>query len=166
MTTRPHHLLAIAVLAGGFALTGCGNSPEEQKLEADKKIEKIEDKMADAKLADTPAEWEKERADILADLRGLRDNIEAQLAKTNVDLADKKLKPSVRKEKEALKAELEREKANVDGLVTKAENATDATWSSTKADINKASDDVKGWWARLKENIDKKTAADNDKDGH
>ena len=41
-----------------------------------------------------------------------------------------------------------------------------APFRSTKADINKASDDVKGWWARLKENIDKKTNADNDKDGH
>lgn len=156
----------MAVLAGASALAGCGNTPEAQRAETEKKMDKIEDKMADSRMADTHSEWEKERADILADLRDLRDNIEFQLAKANVDLADKKLKPSVRKDKEALKTELEREKTNVEGLMAKAENATDATWNSTKADINKASDDVKGWWARLKENIDKKTDADNDKDGH
>lgn len=166
MTMRPHHLLAVALLAGGFIMAGCSNTPAEQRAETEKKVDRIEDKMADSRMADTHSEWEKERADILADLRDLRDNIGSQLAKTNVDLADKKLKPSVRKDKEALKAELEREKTNVEELVAKAENATDATWSSTKADINKASDDVKGWWARLKENIDKKTDADNDKDGH
>jgi hypothetical protein len=166
MTTRPHHLLAIAVLASGFAPAGCGNTPEEQRAATDKKLDKIEDKMADSKMADTRSEWEKERADILADLRGLRDNIEKELTSTNVALADKNLKPSIRKDKEALKAELEREKSKVDGMISKAEDATDATWSTTKADINKASAEVKGWWARLKENIDKKTDADNDKDGH
>ena len=71
----------MAVLAGGFALAGCGNTPEEQRAETDKKVNEIKDKMADSKMADTPAAWEKERADILADLRGLRDNIEAELAK-------------------------------------------------------------------------------------
>ena len=158
--------MAIAVLAGGFALAGCSNTPEEQRVETDQKLDKIEDKMADSKMADTGAEWEKERADILADLRGLRDNIEKELAATNVALADTKMKPSVRKEKDALKAELEREKSNVENMIAKAEDATDATWSTAKADINKASDDVKGWWARFKDNIDKKTDADNDKDGH
>lgn len=163
---RPHHLLAVALLAGGFTMAGCSNTPAEQRAETEKKVDKIEDKMADSRMADTHVEWEKERADILADLRDLRDNIGSQLSKVNVDLADKKLKPSVRKDKEAMKAELEREKTNVEGLVAKAENATDATWSSTKADLDKASNDVKGWWARFKENIDKKTDADNDKDGH
>lgn len=166
MTMRPHHLLAVALLAGGFTMAGCSNTPAEQRAETEKKVDKIEDKMADSRMADTHVEWEKERADILADLRDLRDNIGSQLSKVNVDLADKKLKPSVRKDKEAMKAELEREKTNVEGLVAKAENATDATWSSTKADLDKASNDVKGWWARFKENIDKKTDADNDKDGH
>lgn len=147
-------------------MAGCSNTPAEQRAETEKKVDKIEDKMADSRMADTHVEWEKERADILADLRDLRDNIGSQLSKVNVDLADKKLKPSVRKDKEAMKAELEREKTNVEGLVAKAENATDATWSSTKADLDKASNDVKGWWARFKENIDKKTDADNDKDGH
>ncbi len=166
MTTRPHHVLAIAVLAGGFALAGCSNTPAEQRAETEKKVDQIEDKMADAKLADTPKEWEKERADILDDLRSLRTDVDQELSKTNVTLADKNTKPSVRKEKEALKAELEREKANLDAMVAKAEAATDATWTTTKVDLDKAANDTRNWWTRFKDNIDKKTAADNDKDGH
>lgn len=145
---------------------GCTGTATEQRAETDQAIEKIEDKMMDSQVAATPAAWEKERADILADLRSLRDDIDARLAHTDLELADKKLKPSVRQDNVAMKAELEREKKNVDDLVTKAEMATDATWSSTKADINKASNEVKSWWMRLKENIDKKTDADHDKDGH
>jgi hypothetical protein len=166
MRTSSTYALAIALVAGSFVLPGCSDTPAEQKAETEKKLDKIEDKMADSKMADTPKEWEKERADILEDLRDLRNDIDQELNKTNVDLADKDIKPSVRKDKEALKAELEREKANLDAMVAKAEASTDATWTTVKMDLDKAANDTKSWWAREKEKIDKKTKADNDNDGH
>lgn len=166
MRTTTSYALAIALVTGSCIFTGCSDTPAEQQKETENKLDKIEDKMTDAKLADTPKEWEKERADILEDLRELRNDIDDELNKVNVALADKDIKPSVRKDKVALKLELEREKANLEGMVTRAEAATDATWTTTRADLDKAANETKGWWARQKENIDKKTDADNDKDGH
>ncbi len=166
MKANRHYAITIAILAVSLLCATCSNTPAEQKQETDKKLNSIEDKMVDAKVANTPQAWENERNDILKDLRDLRDNIDKKLAETNVTLADKKLKPSVRRDKEALKTELAKEKDAVEGLVKKAENASDATWSTTKADIKKGSDDVKNWWTRLKENIDKETSSDRDHDGH
>jgi hypothetical protein len=164
-TLRDHPFTAV-LLAGGLLFAGCSTTPAEQKAETNKELNKIEDKMQDATVANTQLAWESDRADVLKDLRDLRDNIESKLAETNVKLADKDLKPSERKDEESMKAELTKEKNIVDGLIQKAENATDPTWESTKAEIRTASDDVKGWWARLKDNIDKKTDADKDHDGH
>ncbi|MBL0045299.1 MAG: hypothetical protein IPP33_13185 [Flavobacteriales bacterium] len=164
-TPQNKSLFAVAIVASLF-VSACSNSPAEQKEETNTAMDKIEDKMTDSQAAETRLDWETERAEILADLRGLRDNIEMDLAANKVELADMKMKPSVRQDKEALKVELEREKANVDAMIVKAETAMDATWNTTKVDLKKASDDVKAWWARLKENVDKETKSDNDNDGH
>ena len=164
-TPQNKSLFAVAIVASLF-VSACSNSPAEQKEETNTAMDKIEDKMTDSQAVETRLDWETERAEILADLRGLRDNIEMDLAANKVELADMKMKPSVRQDKEALKVELEREKANVDAMIVKAETATDATWNTTKVDLKKASDDVKAWWARLKENVDKETKSDNDNDGH
>jgi hypothetical protein len=166
MKTLRNHPFTAIVLAGGLLFVGCSTTPTEQKAETNKELNKIEDKMEDATVANTQLAWEADRADVLEDLRDLRDNIESKLAETNVKLADKDLKPSERKDQEAMKAELTKEKNIVEGLITKAENATDPTWESTKLEIRASSDDVKGWWARFKDNIDKKTDADKDHDGH
>ena len=166
MRTLHHHTLALAAFAGSLLFASCSNTPAEQKEETDKKLEKIEDKMADSEVANTPKTWEIERNEILEDLRGLRNNIDAKLAETNVKLADTKLKPSERKAEEAMKAELTREKDTVEDLIKRSEDSTDTTWETVKADIKKGADDVKTWWARQKENVDKKTDADHDKDGH
>jgi hypothetical protein len=155
-----------AILFGSLLFVGCSTTPTEQKAETNKELNKIEDKMEDATVPNTQLAWEADRADVLEDLRDLRDNIESKLAVTNVKLAEKDLKPSDRKDQEAMKAELTKEKNIVEGLITKAENATDPTWESTKLEIRASSDDVKGWWARFKDNIDKKTDADKDHDGH
>ena len=48
----------------------------------------------------------------------------------------------------------------------KVQNATSTTWNEVKAEASKTSEDVKGWWGRLKDNVDKKTDADHDNDGH
>ncbi len=166
MRTHRNHPFTAAFLVGGLLFMGCSTTPSEQKADTNKELDKIEDKMEDATVARTEHAWESERADVLKDLRDLRDNIDSKLAETNVKLADKDLKPSERNDAEALKAELVKEKNVVEGLIQKAENATDPTWESTRVEIRTSSDDVKGWWARLKDNIDKKTDADKDRDGH
>lgn len=160
-------LFITTALTGGVMLTRCSNTPEEQKDTMNEKMNKVEDKMEDAKMdAKTPAAWESERTSILNDLRDLRSNIDNKLSSTNEKLAGKGLKPSERKDEEAMKAELEKEKAAVDEQITKVEGADAGTWETVKADSKKASDDVKGWWGRLKENVDKKTSSDKDHDGH
>ncbi|MBK6752967.1 MAG: hypothetical protein IPG69_05125 [Flavobacteriales bacterium] len=165
MITSPFNL-ALFSFTGCLLLASCGTTPTEQKAETDQKLEKIEDKMMDASAANTQAAWENERTVILNDLRQLRDDIDRKLANTNEKLADTKLKPSDRNDHEALKTELTREKNKVEDLIVKAENATDATWSSAKAEIETSSEEVKGWWARQKEKVDKKTTVDKDNDGH
>jgi F0F1-type ATP synthase membrane subunit b/b' len=160
--------IATGIAAVAFGLWGCSQSnPQEARDTMNNKLEKIEDKMQDAKVeAETPKEWVSERNDILDDLRSLRDNIDDQLAKHNVKLADKDLKKSERREHEAMKAEFEKEKGIVEGLVKNVEGATDATWATVKVDTRKTSDEVKAWWAKMKEDMDRKTDADKDNDGH
>lgn len=166
MKTTYYPALAIATLTASLLLAACSNSPTEQNAKMEKEMDKIEDKMTDSKLADSPAAWENEREVILKDLRDLRDNIDRKLARTNEKLTSKDLKPSERADQEALRVELNREKTKVEQTITKAENATDATWNSTKAELRQAADEVQGWWARQMEKIDVETKADNDKDGH
>ncbi len=166
MKTTHYPALAIAAITGSLLLAACSNSPAEQSADMEKKMDKIEDKMADSKVADSPAEWENEREAILKDLRDLRDNIDRKLARTTEKLASKDLKPSERTEQEAMRVELNREKDKVAAAITKAENATDANWNASKAELRQAADEVQGWWARQMEKIDVETKADNDKDGH
>ncbi len=166
MKTLRNHPFTAVILASGLLFVGCSTTPSEQKAETNKELNKIEDKMEDATMANTQLAWESDRADVLKDLRDLRDNIESKVADCNVKLADKDLKPSERKHEESMKAELTKERDIVDGLIKKAENATDPTWESTKMEIRTSSDEVKGWWARFKDNIDKMTETDKDHDGH
>ena len=48
----------------------------------------------------------------------------------------------------------------------KVEGATSDTWNDIKIEANKTSQDAKDWWSRLKDNVDQKTDADKDNDGH
>lgn len=161
----PIHV-AVGIIALG--LWGCSqNDPQEARDRMNDKLDKVEDKMNDAnENADTPKEWVTERNDILNDLRDLRNKIETELNTHNEKLASKDLKAADRREHQAMKTELEKEKAIVDGLITNVDGATDASWATVKADTRRASDEVKAWWNRMKENIDRKTDADNDNDGH
>jgi hypothetical protein len=65
-----------------------------------------------------------------------------------------------------MKTELEQEKTKVSAELDKVGNASADTWTDVKTEANKTADDVKSWWGKLKDNVDKKTDADNDNDGH
>lgn len=165
-TMKTNISIATGIAAMAFGLWGCSQSdPQEARDTMNNKLDKIEDKMQDAK-ADTPKEWVSERNGILDDLRALRDGIDDQLSKYTMKLADKDLKPSVRRDHEAMKTEFTKEKSVVEGLITNVEGATDATWATVKGDTRKTSDEVKAWWARMKDDMDRKTDADKDNDGH
>ena len=157
--------LTLAIMAGSLFLASCTNTTAEQKQETDKKLDKLEDRVADVTAA-KPATWEDERRDILRDLQDLRNSIDKKLEETNAKLEDKKLSASDRTEAAAFKVELTREKAAVADLIKQAEDSDESTWDKTKAAVKRGSDDVKAWWARLKDNVDKKTDSDKDNDGH
>ncbi len=158
------------IAAGIFAIGLCAcsqNDPQEARERMNNQFDKVEDKMNDAtNTADTRKEWVEDRNDILDDLRDLRNKIESELASHNEALAGKDLKANDRREHETMKAELEKEKGIVDGLIKNVDGATDSNWETVKADTRTASKEVKDWWNRMKENIDRKTDADNDNDGH
>ena len=165
-TTRT--AIAFAALALGTAFTGCSDStPQEARDAMNNKLEHAEDKMTDAPYkADTRQEWVAERNDVLADLRGLRSDIDTKLGTVEVELAAKDLKPSQRQDKAALRDELKKEKDIMERLIGNVEGAREDNWNTVKLDTRRATDEVQSWWARFKDNIDKKTAADHDHDGH
>lgn len=160
----PVHFVAALTLM----MCACAqNDPQDARATMNDKLDKVEDKMQEAnREADTRQEWVTERNDILKELRDLRTRIDDQLARHTERLAAKDLKAADRREHEAMKTEYDKEKAIVEGLIHHVEGATDATWTTVKADTRKGADDVKAWWDRMRENTDRKTDADNDNDGH
>lgn len=167
MHTPKHPLLMAAAIASSFFFVRCANTPEEQNEAMQDKMDKIEDKALDAQAeAETRLEWEKDRSAILDDLRDLRSNIDGKLAETNEKLAKKDLKASERADAEAMKAELTKEKELVEAQITKVEGATPADWDMTRTEADRTRNDVRTWWQKEKEKVDKKTDADKDHDGH
>ncbi len=166
MNTPKNLGLMATVIAGCLAFASCSDTPAEQSEEMNAKVDQVQDKMEDASAAPTLAAWENERNDILSDLRGMRDDIDAELGRCNERLAGKGLKPSERTDELAMQAELMREKTTVDELIARVEGSNEGTWVAVKEDTRKASEEVQGWWARFKDNIDKKTRSDKDMDGH
>ena len=165
MNTYAQKGILITALIGSLIFMGCSNTPAEQQDKTDNKLENVKDKVNDMN-AEAGAQFDKDRKAVVDDLTDLRNNIDQKLTDTNDKLAKKDLKPSERTEAQAMKAELEQEKAKVDAEMAKVQSSTSETWNDVKAEANKTSDDVKSWWGRLKENVDKKTKSDKDNDGH
>ena len=165
MNTYAQKGMFLTALAGTLIFMSCSNTPAEQQEKVNDKLENVKDKASDMN-AEAGAQFDRDRKAVEDDLTDLRNNIDGKLKDTNDKLAKKDLKPSERKEAEAMKAELEQEKTKVDAEMAKVTSATAETWNDVKVEANKTSDDVKSWWGRLKENVDKKTGSDKDNDGH
>lgn len=157
------NLIMASLIAGSFLVVSCNNTPAEQSEAMNDKVEKIEDKVQDAKVDN---DWERERADVMEDFRELQTKIDNKLAEVNEDLAKKDLKAEVRAEKEAMKAELIREQELVATKMKNVEGATTDNWENTKADVENSRREMDSWWEKQKENVDVKTDADKDNDGH
>ncbi|HQV53580.1 MAG TPA: hypothetical protein PK735_00280 [Flavobacteriales bacterium] len=157
------NLIMASLVAGSFLVVSCNNTPAEQRDEMNDKVEKIEDKAIDATTA---RDWQAERTEIMNDLRDLRTKVDNKLAEVNEDLANTDIKPSVKADKEAMKAELTKELNMLDEKIGNVENATADAWDMTKSDAENTSKEVKSWWETQKEKVDAETDADHDKDGH
>ncbi|HEX2618053.1 MAG TPA: hypothetical protein VHL57_10955 [Flavobacteriales bacterium] len=149
-----------------FFAIGCSNTPQEQREQMNDRMEKIEDKMDEANKADDRQEWVEDKNAVAKELRDLQADIEKKLAKTEEKLADKDLKADDKRKHEAMRAELRKEKEIVGTQVANVDGATNDTWNTVKSDARKAMDDIKIWWDKQEENVDKKTDSDNDHDGH
>jgi len=144
---------------------GCSNTAEDQAEKMENKMGNVQDELNDASEADTRAAYERERGDALDKLQGFRSNIDRELANVNERLVSKDMKADKRSEQEALKVELETQQAEVGRLITKVENSQQGNWVSVKEETREGSDQVEGWWNRTKDNVDKMTKSDKDKDG-
>lgn len=152
-------------LVGSLLFMSCSNTPAEQQDRMNEKMEDVQDKI-DNMDASARSTFEADRKAVTDELLSLQDNIDNKLKEVNDKLAKTDLKAGERTEAEAMKAELAQEKAQVSTELDKVRNATSDTWTDVKAEANKASEDVKGWWEKLKDNVDQKTDADKDNDGH
>jgi len=164
MKTTPTLLLAMTI-TGGMLLTGCGNTAEKQADKMENKMDNVQDDLDAAAEAETRAAYERERGDALDKLYTMRDNIDRELANVNERLAAKDLKADKRAEQAALKTELEGQQTEVGRVITRVEGSQQGTWISVKEDTRKASEKIEDWWDRTKDNIDKMTRSDKDKDG-
>jgi uncharacterized protein (DUF3084 family) len=162
----PTTLVLATTLVGGLFLASCGNTAQDQSDKMENKMEGVQEDLNETSAADTRAEFERERNDVLSELRTMRDDIDSELARTNERLAKKDLKADKRVEQEALKVELVDQKGRVEVLIANVEGSQEGTWISVKETTKRSADEVGNWWTRTKDNIDKMTDADNDKDGH
>lgn len=162
----PTTLALATTLVGGLLLAGCGNTAQDQSEKMENKMEGVQEDLNETSAADTRADFERERNDVLNELRSMRDDIDSELARTNERLAKTDLKADKRAEHEALKVELVDQKGRVEVLIANVEGSQEGTWISVKETTRRTSDEVGNWWTRMKENVDKKTDVDNDKDGH
>lgn len=162
-----NRLLAVAMSASTLLFSiGCSNTPEEQRERMNNKMEDVQDKMEDANKADTHQEWVEDKNAVAKDLRDLQTSIDERLAKTEEKLAAKDIKADEKREQEAMRAELRKEKDIVSTQLANVEGANDSTWNTVKSDARKSMDDIKIWWDKQEEKVDKKTGSDNDHDGH
>ena len=163
---NPTTLVLATTLVGGLFLAGCGNTAQDQSDKMENKMEDVQKDLNEVSAADTRAEFERERDEVLNTLRSMRDNIDTELANTNERLAKTDLKADKRAGQEALKVELVDQKARVEGLIANVENSQEGTWISVKEETRRIADEMGNWWTRTKDNIDKLTDMDKDKDGH
>lgn len=162
----PTTLVLATTLVGGLFLASCGNTAQDQSDKMENKMEGVQEELDEASAADTRAEFERERNDVLNELRAMRDDIDSELNRTNERLAKTDLKADKRAEQEALKVELVDQKGRVEALIANVEGSQQGAWISVKEETKRAADEVGNWWTRTKENVDKKTDVDQDKDGH
>lgn len=107
-----------------------------------------------------------ERQKVAEELKDLRGDVEERLVDVNNKLArtdlDKATRKAVEEERDTLIGLRER----IDGSLRQVEGADETTWQSVKEGVRNTLTDVKDWFKRQAEKVDKETKADADDDGH
>lgn len=158
-------LLLVTTITGALLFSSCTDTAADQADKMENKMDKVQDDLNAANEAETRAEYERDRNDVLDRLYTMRSNIDKKWADVNERLEKKDLKADKRAEQEALKAELESNKTEVARLITSVENSAQGTWIDVKEETREASDKVENWWDRTKDNVDEMTKSDKDADG-
>lgn len=150
MRTIPIHATAFVLFC---TLAACSNAPEStEQLE-----KKVDSAMEDLR---------KGKEEAARELRELREKLTMESARAEERLKDPALSAADRTEWEASKKDISEQIDRLDAQLEDVDSATEETWKDVKVGTKKAADDVGNWFQRQAEKIDKKTKADNDKDGH
>lgn len=154
------NLAAITVITASLGLVACGTGPEPETMEqnVDQGIEQLNEDLA--------TEMDKSRVEMTEELRSLRSDIDAYQVRIEKKLEDKSLKPEERAELEAKHTAYQEQVARIDRATSDLGMATRETWVDVKQGTRSTMDEIGDWFKKQAENVDEKTDADNDKDGH
>ncbi|MBP6311785.1 MAG: hypothetical protein KA408_05915 [Flavobacteriales bacterium] len=161
MKNLKKHTTALALVAVvGCALAACGTGPSEERMDqkVDNKIEEMNDDMQ--------RNMDKSRAELTENLRELGEKINKHIAEMDEKLADTKLSAQERVELEKKRLEYKEQHARIEAATSKVGMATKETWNDVEREGLEVKNDLSTWWDRQKENVDQKTDADHDMDGH
>lgn len=152
-------LLAVFT-AASFAMAGCGTGPDAAEMgsKVDEQIEQLNEDLND--------DWEESRAELTEDLRELKADIEKHIVAMEKRLEDKTLTKTEREALETKRIEYKEQASRIDRATSDLGMATRKTWNDVKTATKNTAKDIGDWFSRQAENVDKKTDADNDQDGH
>jgi hypothetical protein len=166
-TLKPYTMkyLILPALVGGLLLTSCGTQPGDATEKTNEQLQENKKEMTDARAEGTE-EWREERTEAVKELRDLRATLEERQLREQKRLNDGIKDEEKRAETQAVVTELGTNIARIDATLAKMDASTGADWSRVRSEARQTADETKSWWDRQKELIDRKTDADNDRDGH
>ncbi|MBK8500124.1 MAG: hypothetical protein IPL52_15200 [Flavobacteriales bacterium] len=158
-------LLTASCLLGVLLSTSCSTDTGDVTDKTTDQLQENRKEMAEART-ENREEWREERTEAMKELRDLRATLENRLIREQERLKDGIKDADRKSECQALIAELGTNIARIDASLLKMEVSSATDWQNVKAEARRAQEETKSWWSRQRELIDKKTAADNDNDGH
>lgn len=138
--------LALSIVVGGTVLSACNSSTVRETATAEQQAIKAQAKADSSRKA-----FEGDYNPVMKQLAMVRDSVDTMLVKVNADLGKMRPKAKERAQKEAMKAELQKERQVVIDAIAKIQDATESTWADFRADAHTAADNAKQWWAGLKD---------------
>jgi transketolase len=162
---KTNSLLAAACLSGMLLATSCGTDKGDITAKTTDQLQETRKDLGEAR-ADSRESWQEERDAAVKDLRDLRSTLENRRTREQKRMDDRITDTKKRAESAALITELNTNIARIDASLAKLAASTATDWNNANDDARKTSEETRSWWSRQMENIDKKTDADNDKDGH
>ena len=146
----------------GLFLTQCSNANEDDRTPAPSTTV-VTEEVAE----DQPDEvWTRERETAVSELKGLRKDVEERILDVNGRLQRNDLSSATRKAVEEERESLLDLRKRIDRSIEDVEGADQSTWQNIKEGVNNTTRDVRDWFKKMGEKVDKETKADADDDGH